>query len=219
MPPIAAIARSVFLLPAFALGLLLAGCTDYDVPGAEKPWPKLSDFPDRPDPEETDQRRRKLYEQYGDFERALPEPVDRPAHPPADALKVAVIQFPRAGAELDEGTRDILSQVAAYAQQARANVMLFGYSSVSIELAAGGSANEAARNIAAARLRAVGVALAKDGVPVDRIRLIARGRLDPVYLETGPTGEAGNRRVEIWFTRGETLLNRPTPQSAPDIGS
>lgn len=201
MPPNSTITRFVTLLAALALGLLLAGCADYDVPGGDKPWPELSDFPDRPDPEETDRRRRKLYQQYGDLERALPEPAERPGRPPEDALKVAVIQFPRAGADLDKDSREILSQVAAYAQQARANVMLFGYSSLSIELAAGGSAKEAARGIAEARLRAVGAALVGDGVPLDRIQLISRGNVDPVFLESDPAGEAGNRRVEIWFTR------------------
>jgi outer membrane protein OmpA-like peptidoglycan-associated protein len=193
--------RLISLCATLALGIFLAGCTDYDVPGGDKPWPRLSEFPDRPDPKETDERRRKLYQQYGDLERALPAPTERPARPPADALKVAIIQFPRAGADLDDGTRDILSQVAAYAQRARANVMLFGYSSLSIELASGGSAKEAARGVAEARLRAVGVVLVEDGVPIDRIQLIARGNVDPVYFESDPTGEAGNRRVEIWFTR------------------
>lgn len=189
------------LVAALLLGLFLAGCTDYDVPGGDRPWPSLSGFPERPDPAEIDKRRRKLYQQYGDLERALPEPLERPARPPSDALKVAVIQFPRAEAGLDEAGTDILSQVAAYAQQARANVMLFGYSSMNIELASGGSVRAAAQSIAAARLRAVGVTLAEQGVPIDRIQLVARGNADPVYLETGPSGQAGNRRVEIWFTR------------------
>ena len=193
--------RSTTLMAALVLGLFLAGCTDYDVPGGDRPWPNLSGFPERPDPAEIDKRRRKLFQQYGDLERAMPEPLERPARPPAGALRVAVIQFPRAEAGLDPKTADILSQVAAYAQQARANVMLFGYSSMNIELASGGSARESARDIAAARLRAVGVALAERGVPVDRIQLVARGNADPAYLETGPSGEAGNRRVEIWFTR------------------
>jgi len=189
------------ILAGLVFGLLLAGCTDHDVPGADKPWPKLSVFPNRPSVEETVLRRHKLHEQYGDLERALPEPVAQPARPPVDALRIAVIQFARAQAELDIDTRTVLAQVAAYAKQARANVLLYGYSSVSIELAAGGSANEAARNIAEARLRAVGLALAEDGVPIDRMKFIARGRSEPVYLETEPAGAAGNRRVEVWFTR------------------
>ena len=201
MPPNSTITRLIPLFAALSLGIFLAGCTDYNVPGGDRPWPELSEFPERPDPEETDRRRRKLYEQYGDLERALPEPTERPSGPPEDALKVAIIQFPRAGADLDEGTREILSQVAAYAQQARADVMLFGYTSLSIELASGSSAKEAARGVAGARLRAVGVALVEYGVPLGRIQLIARGNVDPVFLESDPAGEAGNRRVEIWFTR------------------
>ncbi len=185
----------------FALGLMLAGCTDYDVPGADKPWPKLSDVPTRPDPEETDRRRRKLYEQYGDLERALPDPSEQPVGPPPDALKVAVIQFPRAAADLDDATREILAQVAAYAQQARADIMLFGYTSLKVEIATGGSARDSASSLATNRLRAVGLVLAEKGVPIDRLQLIARGNLDPAWLETEATGEAGNRRVEIWFTR------------------
>lgn len=193
--------RVASLFGLLVLGLLLAGCTDYDVPGADKPWPKLSQVPDRPDPEETDRRRRKLYERYGDLERALPTPTEQPAGPPPGALQVAVIQFPRAEAVLDDGAKEILAQVAAYAQQARADVMLFGYTSLKVELVLGGSARESARNLAINRLRAVGLVLAENGVPIDRLSLIARGNLDPAWLETEETGEAGNRRVEIWFTR------------------
>lgn len=193
--------RVAFLFGLLALGLSLAGCTDYGVPGGDKPWPKLSDVPARPDPEETDRRRRKLYEQYGDLARALPKPTEQPAGPPPDALKVAVIQFPRAAADLDDGAREILVQVAAYAQQARADVMLFGYTSLKVEIATGGSAKESARTLATNRLRAVGLVLAENGVPIDRLQLIARGNLDPAWAETGKTGEAGNRRVEIWLTR------------------
>lgn len=202
MPSVTAKFRFLSLSAACVLGLFLAGCTDYDVPGGNKPWPKLSDFPEqRPDVEETDKRRRRLYQQYGDLERAMPEPTLTPAQPPPGSLKVAVIQFPRGGFEIEPAGREVLSQVAAYAQQARAEVMLFGYSSQKVELAVGGSAREASRQLATARLRAVGVALAEGGVPVDRINLVARGNLDPAYLETESAGEAGNRRVEIWFTR------------------
>jgi outer membrane protein OmpA-like peptidoglycan-associated protein len=188
-------------LAILALGLFLAGCTHYDVPGGDKPWPTLSEFPDRPNPDEIDKRRRQLYQEYGDLARALPAVAETPAHPPAGALQVAVIQFPRAGTKLDDQAREVLSQVAAYAQQARANIMLFGYSSLNLELASSGSIRKAARGIAAARLRAVGLELFKQGVPIDRVELIARGNLDPAYRESEPTGEAGNRRVEIWFTR------------------
>ena len=186
---------------AIAAGLLVAVCTDYDVPGADKPWPKLSDFPERPDAQKMDERRRRLIGRYGDPADALPEPAELPERPPAGALKVAVIQFARAGQELDDAAMDVLVQVAAYAQQSRATVWLFGYASRRVELAAGGSARLASQSLSSGRVRAVALALIEAGVPADRIRLVARGARDPVYMETAGTGEAGNRRVEVYFTK------------------
>lgn len=186
---------------AMAFALLVAGCTDYDVPGADKPWPKLSDFPERPDAEKMDERRRRLIGKYGDPADALPKPAELPDRPPAGALEVAVIQFDRAKTELDATSVDILEQVAAYAQRSRASVWLFGYTSRSIELASGGSAQVAAQSLSTERVRAVALVLVKSGVPADAIHLVARGARDPAYLESAMTGEAGNRRVEIYFTK------------------
>ena len=186
---------------ALSVALLSAGCTDYDVPGSDKPWPTLSEFPERPDAEETEKRRRRLIGKYGDPAKALPEPAASPARPPENALKVAVIQFARADRELDDRAIDVLSQVAAYAQQARASVWLFGYASRKVELAAGGSARLASRKLASDRVKAVALVLIKEGVPPDRIELVSRGALDPVFIESAPAGEAGNRRVEIYLAR------------------
>ena len=183
-----------------ALGLV-AGCTDYDVPGGDKPWPRLSDFPERPDAQKMDERRRRLIGKYGNPADALPKPAELPDRPPEGALKVAVIQFARAGQDLDGNAMDILAQVAAYAQQSRASIWLFGYASRRVELASGGSARLASQTLSSGRVRAVGLALINAGVPADRIQLIARGARDPAYLETERTGEAGNRRVEIFFTK------------------
>ena len=179
----------------------LAGCTDYGVPGGDRPWPKLHDFPERPDEKTMDERRRRLLGQYGNLDEALPEPAVQPARPPAGALKVAVIYFSRADATLDENARDVLTRVAEYANKAGGAVWLFGYASAKLELTGGGSAFKAQRDLSGVRVREVALALAKSGVPVDKLQLVARGAYDPAYLETQPTGEAGNRRVEIYFAR------------------
>ncbi len=180
---------------------LVAGCTDYDVPGGDKPWPKLSDIPAKPDDAAMAERRRALFGRYGDYEKALPEPATQPANPPEGALRVAVIQFPRAAVVIDEESLEVLSQVAAYAQQSRSGVWLFGFTSQRIELASGGTAEESSRNVAARRVRAVAIALARGGVPIEQMKLITRGSTDPLYIESAPAGEAGNRRVEIYLTR------------------
>ena len=124
---------TVFL--AAVLAFLISSCTNYDVPGGDEPWPKLSDFPEKPSSAEMEERRRVLFGRYGNYDKALPDPSTKPAKPPKDALRVAVIQFPRAG------------------------------------------------------------------VPIEQMKLVTRGSTDPLYVESAPAGEAGNRRVEIYFTR------------------
>lgn len=179
----------------------LAACSGYDVPGGDRPWPKLNEFPERPDQDALDKRRRQLIGQYGDPAGALPKPAELPSLPPSGAMRAAVIQFGRGQAVLDGGSRDVLAQVAAYAQQARATVWLFGYTSGGVELASGKNARESSMALAGDRTRAVALALLDFGVPPERFELVARGRADPVYQETAPAGEAANRRVEIYLAR------------------
>lgn len=182
--------------------MFLAGCTDYDVPGSDRPWPKLNEFPAQPDLEAMEKRRRQLIGQYGDPAAALPQPGNLPARPPVGAVRAAVIQFDRGQAMVNRRSRNVLAQVAAYAQQGRATVWLFGYTSRDrVELASGKSARDSARALSGDRVRAVALALLDYGVPPERIELVARGRADPLFVETAPAGEAGNRRVEIYLQR------------------
>lgn len=52
-----------------------------------------------------------------------------------------------------------------------------------------------------ARANAVAQALIKAGVPADRVQVEAVGDSQPIYYESMPKGEAGNRRAEI-FVQG-----------------
>ena len=54
-------------------------------------------------------------------------------------------------------------------------------------------------NISLARANAVARELVRLGVRSDRIQVAAAGAQQPLYYETQPTGEAGNRRVEIYL--------------------
>lgn len=188
-------------LCAVALLTLPVACTRYDVPGGDRPWPRLSDVPARPDPEETEKRRRRLLGQYGDPIASLPRPGTTPERPPAGSLHMAAIQFAKGDAALDDGSHAVLEQVAAYAKQSRATVWLFGHTSQRIERVATGGPRAAAVALATERVRAVAVALVEQGVPPDRVELVARGNRDPAYREGAVEGEAANRRVDIYFTR------------------
>lgn len=192
---------AILAIGMVAAAISVAGCSSYDVPGGDRPWPALTDVPARPDPGETDRRRRKLYEKYGDLENALPAAANQPARPPAGALQVAVIQFPKSESNLDAAALEILTQVAAYAKQARAEVYLFGYTSIRLEVPIARDVAKPARALAARRLHAVGLALARGGVPIERLHPVARGNLEPAWQETEEAGQEGNRRVEIWFAR------------------
>ena len=49
-----------------------------------------------------------------------------------------------------------------------------------------------------ARANAVAQALIKAGVPADKVQIEAVGDSQPIYYESMPKGEAGNRRAEIY---------------------
>jgi len=49
-----------------------------------------------------------------------------------------------------------------------------------------------------ARANAVAQALIKAGVPADRVQIEAVGDSQPIFYESMPKGEAGNRRAEIF---------------------
>jgi flagellar motor protein MotB len=52
-----------------------------------------------------------------------------------------------------------------------------------------------------ARATAVAQALIRAGVPADKVQIEAVGDSQPIYYESMPKGEAGNRRAEI-FVQG-----------------
>jgi outer membrane protein OmpA-like peptidoglycan-associated protein len=59
---------------------------------------------------------------------------------------------------------------------------------------------EANQRISEARANAVAQELMKLGVPLGAIRASAAGDSQPLYTEVAPTGEAGNRRVEVYLS-------------------
>jgi flagellar motor protein MotB len=54
-------------------------------------------------------------------------------------------------------------------------------------------------DISQARASAAAAELNAAGLPVDRIVVEAKGDSEPVYSEAMPSGEAGNRRVDVFL--------------------
>jgi outer membrane protein OmpA-like peptidoglycan-associated protein len=129
---------------------------------------------------------------------ALDAPPAPPTAPPptvaaqAPGQAVAVIYFRNGSAKLSAHDRDVLRQVAQMQHREGGHVLVVGHSS-------GSGDPTLNQRLSARRAGVVAVALRGFGIPGDGIATNAQGSEQPVYQETSATGEAGNRRVEIFL--------------------
>jgi len=109
----------------------------------------------------------------------------------------AIIQFAYGSASLDDRDQEILEQVARAQKERGQRLLVVGHSSAGSEEVE----NQAEANLMMSQRRANAVAegLRAAGVAPEDLHIQALGDRDLQYQETGPTGEAGNRRVEIFL--------------------
>jgi flagellar motor protein MotB len=120
---------------------------------------------------------------------------------PPGATKVATILFSKGSAELDARDRRILNDVFRLHRQRGGKMRVIGHASHrtrNLDPAAHKMVNY---RISAARADSVARELIRRGVRADEISVDARADSEPVYYEIMPSGEAGNRRAEIYFER------------------
>jgi flagellar motor protein MotB len=110
-----------------------------------------------------------------------------------------VIYFGHGSTGLDGRDRQVLRQVAQMAEQRRAQLRVIGHASS--RTAAMGLVDHRMANLETSmkRAEAVADALVSMGVARQRIQVEGRADRDKVYHEFMPTGEAGNRRAEIFL--------------------
>jgi len=111
----------------------------------------------------------------------------------------AVIQFRHGSTALSSGDMAIIRRIAGQARQTNARVRVRGHSSSRTGQMPVERHLLANLRISARRAETVADALAQFGVPYDRIIVEAKGDNNPVYNEAMPSGEAGNRRAEIYL--------------------
>ena len=113
---------------------------------------------------------------------------------------MATIQFGGSSAALGQRERGVLGDVAALHRERGGRVHVVGHASG--DAGHGDPARRERANYAMSeqRARTVAETLAGLGVPRDRIVVTAAGDSQPRFYESGPTGAAGNRRVEVFFT-------------------
>lgn len=118
----------------------------------------------------------------------------------AGGQPVGLVYFRDGSARLSSDDRKVLKQIAEMHRMYGGVIRVVGHASMrtgSMDLARHQQANQ---RISEARAQAVARQLARYGVPEAAIQTIAAGDTQPVYAEVMPTGEAANRRAEVYLS-------------------
>jgi outer membrane protein OmpA-like peptidoglycan-associated protein len=115
----------------------------------------------------------------------------------------AVIMFAGDGTTLSAAAKDQIKQAAARYREAGSagSIRVVGHASSRTANMPVEKHLEVIFEKSQERANAVGQELIRDGVPAERVLIEAVGDSQPVYYESMPQGEEGNRRAEI-FVQG-----------------
>ncbi len=125
------------------------------------------------------------------------DPVEADATPTGDMI--ATLLFADGAVDVGEDERQILREVARIQKIDNRAVTLVGHASGRTH--AGNTLAQRRTNMGVSRRRAEAAAraLAAFGVSRSQIAVAAKGDTQPLYAEVMPSGEAGNRRVEVYL--------------------
>jgi len=119
---------------------------------------------------------------------------------PASSTRVATILFGTGSAGLDASDRKILAEVAQLQRQHNSVVRVVGHASQRTRNMDPVVHKRANLQVSVKRANQVASELQKMGISSNMILTAAVGDNDPLYLEVMPSGEAGNRRTEIYLS-------------------
>ncbi len=115
------------------------------------------------------------------------------------AQLVAVIYFSHSSAQLDASDRGVLREVVALHHQRGGTIRVVGHASARTGVVDQIGHRLANFEMSLKRANAVAAGLVALGAAKNEVRAEARGDAQPVFHEFMPTGEAGNRRTEIFL--------------------
>jgi outer membrane protein OmpA-like peptidoglycan-associated protein len=118
---------------------------------------------------------------------------------PGSAVKVATILFDNGSAALKAADKQILGAVSRLYSQQGGVVRIVGHASSRTRNLSTVRHKMANFKISADRADAVAGELMRLGIAKDNILVAAVSDSDPMYYEIMPSGEAGNRRAEIYL--------------------
>jgi outer membrane protein OmpA-like peptidoglycan-associated protein len=113
--------------------------------------------------------------------------------------QLATIQFANGSARLSDRDRTILREVAGQYRQRGGTLRVVGHASSRTSAGDLERHRQANARVSAERAEAVARELVRLGVPAQAIYAGAVSDANPKYFEFMPTGEAGNRRAEIFI--------------------
>lgn len=135
-----------------------------------------------------------------------PTAINGGGYAPVSALvsrdaQVATIQFNHSSANLSARDRQIISTVASAVRDSGSKLLVVGHASSRTRQLSKARHEVANFDVSFARANAVAQALIQSGVPSNQVTVEAVADDQPIYSESMPNGEAGNRRAEIFFLR------------------
>lgn len=113
--------------------------------------------------------------------------------------QVATIHFAHSSSKLDERDKRVIAQVASAQRQNGAEVIVVGHASGRTQQLDKVEHELANFRVSLARANRVAEQLIAMGVAREKVRVEAFADDKRLYSEAMPTGEAGNRRAEIYF--------------------
>jgi flagellar motor protein MotB len=114
---------------------------------------------------------------------------------------VAVVYFNDASSAVSDRAKWVLRNVTMLQQQTGGRLRVIGNASLRTIAMDPQRHDQVNYKISQARANAVARSLITMGVPQGSIAVSAQGSQAPVFYEFMPTGEAGNRRVDIFLDR------------------
>ena len=131
--------------------------------------------------------------------QAAPAASAQVAVPPGRSELAAIIYFAHGSDRLNADDRAVLRDVVALSRERGAGIRVIGHASARTRTVDPVQHRVANLEVSQRRADSVAAALVRLGAARDKVRVEARADTLPVYHEFMPTGEAGNRRAEIFL--------------------
>ena len=126
-------------------------------------------------------------------------PVTQRSQGVQKSLRVGTIYFGDGSAQLSTQDRSILQAVTDVFGQMGGRVRVIGHSSMGVRTFNSAQREAVNFKISLKRANAVANELIRQGIPPEKLEVVAEGDRAPVYAETSRTGAAHNRRTEIFI--------------------